>query len=185
MVLNEFRLTSARGRIMTPAMCSLFALMPEANQFTSQSRKTGCLLCMDSFVQFFIFSCNISGHPLSTKHCSGLEWHGTWISSFHRTYSERKGQEISKQINQLDKFRKWSVTPSGSADKEYACQSRRYKRLGFESWVGKIPWRRKWQLPLVFLSGKFHGQRSLVSYSQWGRKESDTTECTCLHTRIK
>ena len=29
---------------------------------------------------------------------------------------------------------------------------------------------------LVFLLGKFHGQRSLVGYSPWGRKESDTTE---------
>ena len=28
----------------------------------------------------------------------------------------------------------------------------------------------------VFLPGEFHGQRSLVSYSPWGCKESDTTE---------
>ena len=28
----------------------------------------------------------------------------------------------------------------------------------------------------VLLPGKFHGQRSLVGYSPWGRKESDTTE---------
>ena len=28
----------------------------------------------------------------------------------------------------------------------------------------------------VFLSGKFHGQRSLVGYSARGHKESDTTE---------
>ena len=38
------------------------------------------------------------------------------------------------------------------------------------------PWRRKWQPTPVLLPGKFHGQRSLVSYSPWGRKESDTTE---------
>jgi len=36
-------------------------------------------------------------------------------------------------------------------------------------------WRRKWQLTPVFLSRKSHGQRSLVSYSPGGRKESDTT----------
>ena len=36
--------------------------------------------------------------------------------------------------------------------------------------VGKIPWRRKWQPTPVFLPGKFHGQRSLVGYSPWGRK---------------
>ena len=28
----------------------------------------------------------------------------------------------------------------------------------------------------VLLPGKFHGQKSLVGYSPWGRKESDTTE---------
>ena len=45
-----------------------------------------------------------------------------------------------------------------------------------EPWVGKIPWRREWQPTPVFLPGKFHGQRSLVAYSLWGRKELDTTE---------
>ena len=28
----------------------------------------------------------------------------------------------------------------------------------------------------VFLPGESHGQRTLAGYSQWGRKESDTTE---------
>ena len=41
---------------------------------------------------------------------------------------------------------------------------------------GKIPWRRKWQPSPVPLPGKSHGQRSLVGYSPWGCKESDTTE---------
>ena len=36
--------------------------------------------------------------------------------------------------------------------------------------------RRKWQPTPVFLPGESHGQRSLVGYSPWGRKESDTTE---------
>ena len=38
------------------------------------------------------------------------------------------------------------------------------------------PWRRKWQPTPVFLPGESHGRRSLGGYSQWGRKESDTTE---------
>ena len=42
----------------------------------------------------------------------------------------------------------------------------------FDLWVGKIPWRRKWQL----LPEKFQGQRSPVGYSPWGCKESDMTE---------
>ena len=36
---------------------------------------------------------------------------------------------------------------------------------------GKIPWRRKWQPTPVFLSGVFHGMRSLACYSPYGRKE--------------
>ena len=46
----------------------------------------------------------------------------------------------------------------------------------FRSWVGKIPWSRKWQPTPLFLPGRFHGQRSLVGYSPWGHKESDLTE---------
>ena len=38
-----------------------------------------------------------------------------------------------------------------------------------------VQWRRKWQSTPVFLPGVFHGQKSLVGYSPWGHKESDTT----------
>ena len=41
--------------------------------------------------------------------------------------------------------------------------------------------RRAWQPTPVFLPGKSHGQRSLVSYSPWGCKESDTTEQLSTH----
>ena len=40
------------------------------------------------------------------------------------------------------------------------------------------PWRGKWQPTLVSLPGESHGQRSLVDYSPWSRKELDTTEAT-------
>ena len=40
----------------------------------------------------------------------------------------------------------------------------------------KHNWRRKWQPTPVLLPGKSHGRRSLVGYSLWGRKESETTE---------
>ena len=53
-------------------------------------------------------------------------------------------------------------------------------RGGFDPWVKKIPWSRKWQLFPVFLSGKFQGQRRLVGCSPWGCKESDMTECMCV-----
>ena len=48
--------------------------------------------------------------------------------------------------------------------KEATCQCR------FEPCVWKIPWRRKWQPTLVFLSGKSLGQRNLAGYSPWGLK---------------
>ena len=51
----------------------------------------------------------------------------------------------------------------------------------FEPWVGKVPWRRKWQPTPVFLPGKSHGWRRLVGYSPWGGKESDTTERLDFH----
>ena len=62
--------------------------------------------------------------------------------------------------------------PCSSVGKESACQCRRPR---FDPWVGKIPWRRKWQPTPVSLPGESHGQRSLVGCSPWGRKESGTT----------
>jgi len=50
------------------------------------------------------------------------------------------------------------------------------QETGFDSWVGKIPWRREWQPTPIFLSGEFHGQSSLVGYSQQGHIESERTE---------
>ena len=47
--------------------------------------------------------------------------------------------------------------PSGSSGKESTSQCR---RPGFNSWVGKIPWRREWQPIPVLLPRKSHGQRS-------------------------
>ena len=49
-----------------------------------------------------------------------------------------------------------------------------------ETWVQPLGWedprRRKWRPTPVLLPGKSHGMRSMVGYSPWGRKESDTTE---------
>ena len=55
------------------------------------------------------------------------------------------------------------------------------QRRWFESWIRKIPWRRKWHPAPVFLPGKFHGQRNLVGYSAWGHKELDRTEQQAWH----
>ena len=52
----------------------------------------------------------------------------------------------------------------GARGKEPACQCKRLRRYGFDTWVGKIPWRRAWQPTPVFLPGESHGQRSLAGY---------------------
>ena len=49
-----------------------------------------------------------------------------------------------------------------------------WETQGFDSWVGKILWSRKWQPSLVFLPGEFHGQKHLAS--PWNHKQSDMTE---------
>ena len=60
------------------------------------------------------------------------------------------------------------VPPSGIKPACLALQSRLL--------ATRPPGRRQWQPTPVFLPGKSHGWRSLVCYSSWGRKESDTTE---------
>ena len=67
--------------------------------------------------------------------------------------------------------------PGGSARIRLQC-----RRCVFDPWVGKVPWRKKWQPTPVFLPGKFHGQKSLVGYSPWSCKESDTDEQLNTHT---
>ena len=64
----------------------------------------------------------------------------------------------------------YGVGLSGGSVVKAACQ---YRKHGFDSRVGEIPWRRKWQPTLVFLPGKSHRQRSLAGYSPWGCKDSD------------
>ena len=56
------------------------------------------------------------------------------------------------------------------------------RRPGFNPWVGKISWRRKWQPTPVFLLGESHGQRSLMGCSAWGYKESDMPEELSMNT---
>ena len=66
--------------------------------------------------------------------------------------------------------------PRWRSGKDSACQCRRRKRLGFNLWVRKIPWRRKWQPTPVSLPGKFHGQRSLAGYTVHGSVAKSPTQ---------
>ena len=57
---------------------------------------------------------------------------------------------------------RYSGLPRWLSGKESACQA---GDGVFDPWVRKIPWRRKWHPPLVFLPGKSHGPRSQVGVS--------------------
>ena len=62
--------------------------------------------------------------------------------------------------------------------KKSTCQ---YRRHGFNPWVRKITWSRKWQPTPVFLPGESHRERNLVGYTPWGYKELNMTEWLSTH----
>src|SRR5574337_759071 len=72
--------------------------------------------------------------------------------------------------------------PRWLSGKESSCQ---YRRPGFDPWVRKIPWSRKWQPTPGFLPGKSHGQRNLAGYSPQGCKELDMTELLTYTHRVE
>ena len=83
-----------------------------------------------------------------------------------------------QNIQSGDSFRGgWCRTqgfPGGTSDKESACQCRRLWTCECDPWVGRIPWRKKWQPTPVFLLRNSHGQKSLTGYSPWGRRFDKT-----------
>ena len=85
------------------------------------------------------------------------EFHGQKSLSGYRPW----GQKESDMTEWLSlSWQVWGF-PGGASDKELTCQCRRHQRHGFDPWMGRIPWRRKWQPTSVLLSGESHGQRSL------------------------
>ena len=92
---------------------------------------------------------------------------------YKRGDQEREESEASMALQSLGMQRSPRVK-TGSMVWNHRPQ--RWKRCCFNSWVGKIPWRRVWQLTPVFLPEKSNGQRSLEGYSPKSCKESDVTE---------
>ena len=80
-------------------------------------------------------------------------------------------------INVIFVYVYWDITglPSWLSGNEFTCPCRRCRRHGFDSWVRKILWGRKWQPTPVFLPGESHGQKSLVPTVHEVTKESDMT----------
>ena len=68
--------------------------------------------------------------------------------------------------------------PGGLSGKRIGLLMKELKETGrqeFDPWVGKIPWKRKWQPTPLLLPGESHGQRRLSNYNPWGHKDLDTT----------
>ena len=104
---------------------------------------------------FLILATDISQHPFTLSNQTAVYTPLPHTNTtFHASYTK-------------------NVLPRWLTGKEFACQ---WRRRGFDPWVGKIPWRRKWQPIPVFVPGKSHGQRSRAGCSPWGRKESDRTK---------
>ena len=61
----------------------------------------------------------------------------------------------------VDVIFNWA-SPGNTSGKEPTCEWRRHKRWGFDSWVGKIAWRRAWPPTPAFWPGESPGQRSLA-----------------------
>ena len=85
---------------------------------------------------------------------------------------------IQRQIKGI-KLQKLPL-PKWYSGEESTCQCRSHWRPRFCSWVGKIHWRRKWQPAPGFLTGIFHGQKSLTDYSHrvtksWTQPSTHTT----------
>ena len=104
------------------------------------------------------------------------------LSYFNNVNSEsRENTRHESQNIHIDVCGQNWASPRWLSGKEFSWQC---WRLGFDSWAGKIPWRRKWQPTPAFLPGEFQGQRSLVGSSLQVRKELNTTEVTqysCMH----
>ena len=100
------------------------------------------------------------GHPstLSPPRSPGLPQH---LSSGLSLASRCDPRRCLPGSEQMEKDGEWILRlnifqglPRWLSGKESAYQCRRHR---FNSWVGRIPWRRKWQPTTVSLPGKSHG----------------------------
>ena len=76
-----------------------------------------------------------------------------------------------------------SKTSQVLSGKESTHQCRRRRRHGLDSWVGKIPWRRKWK-PLQYpCLGESMGRGAWKTTVHGAAKESDTAEWLSVRAR--
>ena len=116
--------------------------------------RDSCILYM--LTEFFLLLCSIPSYDSSVSNIfihSSVDGHLRINFFFFASL-------VAQRVKNPPAMRVWS----------------HWVQLGFDRWVGTIPWRRE-RLPTpVSWPGEFHGQRSLAGYSPWGCKELDTTE---------
>ena len=82
------------------------------------------------------------------------------------SYSSTWARVTGMEFNIFSKVLKPLGFPGSSDVKDSRCNP----------WVLKIPWKREWLPTPIFLPGESYGERSLVGYSPWGHKESETAK---------
>ena len=107
--------------------------------------------------------------------------------------SESPGKALANKQQQFIRYTRHSAQdspyvyeplfPWWLCDKGICLQRRSRRSCGFDPWVRKISWRKKWLPTPVFLLREFHGQRSLMGFSPWGSKQSDKTQRLNNHKR--
>ena len=114
--------------------------------------------------------------------CTSSSQHFAWFNS---------AKELNKQGDNIQSLHTpssiWnqSVVPcrilTVASWPTYRFLRRQERWSGISISLGAFHRRRQWCPTPVLLPGKFHGWRSLVGCSPWGREESDTTEWLHFH----
>ena len=128
----------------------------------------------------------LGSHSTNVRHKdSSLQRCGAWSKRIQlNADSQNEPTGVKLPGRHLEHPSAWSKGfPRGASGKGPACQCRKHKRHGFHPWVGKIPWRRKWQPTPVSSPGEPRGQRSPVGRSPWVAKtRTRLSDWRCAHT---
>ena len=130
-------------------------------------------------------------------HSSTFAWKIPWMEEPGRPHtmgSQRVGHDWETSVSTSRFFTVgykaryeliWAPSQSILLLTSLVAQTVKHLPAMLETWVqslgGEDLQEKQWQPPPVFLPGKSHRRRSLVGYSPWGRKKSDTTEWLHFH----
>ena len=131
-----------------------------------------------SDINFFFLNPLLKGHFPEQMH-SVLAWNHTERARVHRKLTFLP--PIMKWY--MDDIEHFNDNTGGFPMAQQVIICLQCRRWEFDPWIGKIPWRRKWQPTPVILQGKSHGQRSLLGYSPWDRRvRHDWSDLAHTHT---